>query len=607
MSIRFRLILVLGAMSVLAMVAITTLFISGNLLLAQEVRAADHQRTFQAAQRSLERALTDQAAAVRLYVLSEDERTLIPYRQGLDAERTASTTLENDPLLPENVHVAVANVREAAVTWRDRYVRPALDDLSDGQATTARTVIAMATDKDLFDRVRVRLDALDGYLQAPTTVWTDQMALLSTVRILMFGASLVGGLVALLVTLRALGALVWQPLNTLVATARRVEAGEDASFQLRRRDEIGDLAASLERMRHGISEGRRLAGATAAESSIVNSFTELTAFTESDVEVARAMLTAVHELVTPDAAVVHVSNRSRDRATPEATLGGDAGQVLTLRGLESCPGVRRGSLYVTPDVTRPLAVRCAVHSASQGTVVCVPLTALGETVGAVHLAWTRPDALPLPMRATISRLAEHTALSIGNRRLVHALQGMANTDARTGLPNSRAFDDSVEASMGRRLPGVTDAILMLDLDHFKDFNDRYGHPGGDEALRAFAGILRSTVRDTDIAARYGGEEFAVYLPGVDMTGAVEIAERIRTRTDATIVALGPGTTARFSVSIGVALSPTDGSDRITLLRAADEALYAAKQGGRNRVATTSSVDASAPVVVGHDPEVSASA
>lgn len=607
MSIRLRLILVLGTMSTLAMVALTTLFITGHLLIATEVTAAVHQRTFQSAQRSLERALTDQAAAVRLYVLSTDDRALIPYRQGLDLERTASTTLENDPLLPENVHVAVANVREAAVAWRDQYVRPALEDLGDGQATTARTVIAMATDKDLFDRVRVRLNALDGYLLTPTTVWTDQVALLSVLRILTFGGSLVGGLVALFITLRALGALVWQPLNTLVATARRVEAGENASFQLRRRDEIGDLAASLERMRHGISEGRRLAGATAAESSVVNAFTELTAFTDSDVEVAKAMLTAVQELVTPDSAVVHVSNRSRDRATPEAHLGQDPGQVLTLRGLEACPGVRRGSLYVTKDVTRPLAVRCAVHPATQGTVVCVPLTALGETVGAVHLSWARPDALPLPMRATISRLAEHTALSIGNRRLVQALQGMANTDARTGLPNSRAFDESVEASIGRRLPGVTDSILMLDLDHFKDFNDRYGHPGGDEALRAFAEILRSTVRDTDVAARYGGEEFAVYLPGVDMTGAVEIAERIRTRTDASIVALGPGTTARFSVSIGVAMSPADGSDRITLLRAADEALYAAKQGGRNRVATSSSGAITAPGVVAHDPEASASA
>lgn len=225
--------------------------------------------------------------------------------------------------------------------------------------------------------------------------------------------------------------------------------------------------------------------------------------------------------------------------------------------------------------------------------MCVPLTALGETVGAVHLSWTAKDALPISMRATISRLAEHTALSIGNRRLVYALQGMANTDARTDLPNSRAFDERVESALDRRGPGRTDAILMLDLDHFKDFNDRYGHPAGDEALRAFAGVLRSTVRETDVAARYGGEEFAVYLPDVDLSGAVEIAERIRAHSEATIVAIGPGSTARISVSIGVAISPMDGSDRITLLHAADQALYRAKQAGRNRVATTSTAESDA--------------
>lgn len=600
--------MVLVTMSALAMIALSVIFMAGNLLLTKGRDDSSHQRAVNTAQRSLERSLTDQAAAVRLYVLSANERALIPYRQGLDAERTASTALEIDPMLAEDVHIAVANVRQAAVAWRDRYVRVALDDLNDRRIDVARSAISLGLDKDLFDRVRVRLDALDEHLTAPDAFVADDVAVLSTIRVIAYDTSLVGGIVALLITLRALGALVWKPLGMLVDTARQVENGADVSFRLRRRDEIGDLAASLERMRNRIDDGRRVAAVTAQESSIVNSFTELTAFTETDIEVAEAMLTAVDELVAPDSAVVHVSNRSRDRALPEAHRGADPGRVLSLRGLESCPGVRRGSLYVTGDVSRPLAVRCPVHPATEGTVVCVPLTALGETVGAVHLSWARPDALALSLRATISRLAEHTALSIGNRRLVYALQGMANTDARTGLPNSRAFDETVEAAIDRTEPGRSDAVLMLDLDHFKDFNDRYGHPGGDEALRAFAGILRSTVRETDLAARYGGEEFAVYLPGVDQTGALEIAERIRARTENSIVALGPGTTARLSVSIGIALSPNDGSDRISLLRAADQALYRAKQAGRNRVATTSDVygavsDEGADPAIAVDPRV----
>lgn len=587
MSIRRRLIIVLVVMSGLAMVALSTLFFVGNILVADEREAADHERAIATAQRQLDRALTDQAAAVRHYVLSVDRRALIPYDQGLETERTAYASLAADKALPETTKAAVIRLSEAAVDWRDGYARAAITDVRDGRPDKARSVVALGSDKDLFDRVRVRLNALDGHLLTSVSIVNDRLELLSAIRIATFGLSLVGGFVALIVTLRAIGALVWKPMRTLVVTARQVEAGADVSFQMGRRDEVGDLAASLERMRLHIADGRRTAAARAQESSIVNHFTELTAFTETDVDVARAMLTAVHELVAPESAIVHVSNRSRDRATPEAHLGPEEGQALSLRGLEACPGVRRGSLYVTGDVARPLAVRCPVHPATQGTVVCIPLTALGETVGAVHLSWSTTDALALPMRATLSRLAEHTALSIGNRRLVYALQGMANTDARTNLPNSRAFDELVEAALSTRPTGRSGAILMLDLDHFKDFNDRYGHPGGDEALRAFAATLRGTIREGDVAARYGGEEFAVYLPDVDLAGAIEIAERIRARTENSIVALGPGSTARISVSIGIAMTPGDGTDRITLLRAADGALYGAKQAGRNRVHSTS--------------------
>ncbi|MEO8570162.1 MAG: GGDEF domain-containing protein [Chloroflexota bacterium] len=113
---------------------------------------------------------------------------------------------------------------------------------------------------------------------------------------------------------------------------------------------------------------------------------------------------------------------------------------------------------------------------------------------------------------------------------------------------------------------------------------RHGHPAGDEALRAFASVLRSCMRDGDVAARYGGEEFAVLLPGVDAGVAAIIAERIRQRTETTIIALAPRLTDHITVSIGISHAPEQGLDRVTLLRVADEALYRAKEGGRNRVA-----------------------
>ncbi|MEA2483527.1 MAG: hypothetical protein QOC55_1474 [Thermoleophilaceae bacterium] len=329
----------------------------------------------------------------------------------------------------------------------------------------------------------------------------------------------------------------------------------------------------------------------ATESAIVNQFTELTALTEDDVSLSVATLATLDELLAPDDAALHVSNRSQDRAVPQASLGERTADVLSLHELGRCPALRRSSLYVTTDVSARLSFRCPVYPVETGTLACIPLVALGETVGAAHLHWAASRELSLPLRLAITRVSEHAALSIANRRLVLALRGQANTDGRTGLTNSRSFDEQVEAKLGARGERDHGAVLMLDLDHFKEFNDRYGHPAGDEALRVFADLLASTVREQDIAARYGGEEFAVFLPGLQADAAAEVAERIRSRTESTIIALSPGLTGHLTVSIGIAIAPEDGTQRIMLLKAADEALYRAKLAGRNRVVTRQGWDA----------------
>jgi diguanylate cyclase (GGDEF)-like protein len=321
----------------------------------------------------------------------------------------------------------------------------------------------------------------------------------------------------------------------------------------------------------------------ALHAGVLNRFTEVTSFASDDAAVASSNLEALALLVHPDVAVTHVLNRSKDRAIPEAVVGPATAEILAMGALSKCAGLIRGSMYVTDDAAAPLSVHCPVHPVTHGTLACVPLTS-GESVGSVHLYWERPNAFPLELRSTVARIAEHAALAIGNRRLLAALHGQANTDARTGLSNSRAFDNALEAELGSMIKSESLAVLMLDLDHFKDFNDRHGHPAGDEALRVFANVLRSCIRDEDLAARYGGEEFAVMLPHIDAPTTRAVAERIRSRTESTIIALAPGITDRITVSVGVAMAPAQGTEGITLLRQADEALYRAKQAGRNRVA-----------------------
>ena len=352
-----------------------------------------------------------------------------------------------------------------------------------------------------------------------------------------------------------------------------------------------------------LEESSRSNAELAGESAIINQFTELTALTEDDVSLSVATLATLDELLGPQSAALHVSNRSQDRAVPQATLGEQAADVLSLHDLERCPALRRSSLYVTNDVAARLSFRCPVYPVESGTLACVPLVALGEVVGAIHLHWTEPRELSLPLRLAITRVSEHAALSIANRRLLLALRGQANTDGRTGLTNSRAFDELLERRLADRGDSENIAVLMLDLDHFKEFNDRYGHPAGDEALRMLAHLLSSSIRENDVAARYGGEEFALYLPGLDASGAREVAERIRERTEATIIPLGPGSTGRITVSIGIAAAPNDGVERMVLLKAADEALYRAKQAGRNRVVVQRGwLSAAEPSETSADPE-----
>jgi diguanylate cyclase (GGDEF)-like protein len=356
---------------------------------------------------------------------------------------------------------------------------------------------------------------------------------------------------------------------------------------------LAGLNDQLESTNQQLESTSRTSADLARESAIVNQFTELTALTEDDVSLSVATLATLDELVRPDDASLHVSNPSQDRAVPQATLGDREAAVLSLHELARCPAIRRSSIYVTDDISARLSFRCPVYPVESGTLVCVPLVAFGETIGAIHLRWATPRELPLSLRLAITRVSEHSALSIANRRLLLALRGQANTDGRTGLTNSRAFDEAVQRRLAARAEREPAAVLMLDLDHFKEFNDRYGHPAGDEALRAFAGLLASSIRQQDVAARYGGEEFAVFLAGLDAREAAEVAERIRGRLESTIIPLGPGQTGRLTVSVGVAAAPEDASERVALLKAADEALYRAKTAGRNRVVIFGAADATA--------------
>jgi diguanylate cyclase (GGDEF)-like protein len=176
-------------------------------------------------------------------------------------------------------------------------------------------------------------------------------------------------------------------------------------------------------------------------------------------------------------------------------------------------------------------------------------------------------------------------VALDNARLHRIVERQALVDGLTGLANRRQCEDALSSELARveRFGGSL-AVVLADLDSFKDVNDRYGHPAGDAVLREFADLLQDSLRDIDLASRWGGEEFLLVLPGTDLAGGARVAERIRVALAGRILLSVDGTPIPVTASFGVAAAPpaTTASE---LFAAADAALYDAKRAGKNRVQT----------------------
>ena len=177
------------------------------------------------------------------------------------------------------------------------------------------------------------------------------------------------------------------------------------------------------------------------------------------------------------------------------------------------------------------------------------------------------------------------SISIGNSHMFQEIKTLSLTDAMTGLHNYRYFEDRLKEELNRANRHKKNVSLMiLDIDHFKNYNDTLGHQAGDEVLRTIGKILRETIRDEDIVARYGGEEFCIILPGIEKKGIPILGERVRKRIESEKFfkeEVQPG--GKVTISIGTATFPEDANNYTTIVENADKALYQAKNAGRNQI------------------------
>jgi diguanylate cyclase (GGDEF)-like protein len=348
-----------------------------------------------------------------------------------------------------------------------------------------------------------------------------------------------------------------------------------------------------------VAEAPRRGGAAADEVSLLTAIIGV----QTEIAVARLDLDEImalvarraHELTRADGAVVEMAEGAD--MVYRAASGSAAGHVgvrvvagSSLSGL--C--VRTGEILRCDDSeTDPRVDLAACRRVGLRSMIVVPLLHDGRSVGVLKVLSAAPSGFGASDAHTLQLLAGLIGAALGQsaerqarqrlmdelERANRRLEELSNTDGLTGLSNRRHFDNALRDAFAQeaRRRGVL-SLILIDVDHFKSFNDTHGHPAGDEVLRAVGSTLRKDVRAHEVVARYGGEEFAVILPGSAAAASITLATRLRAA-----VASAPWPLRPITIILGVATTAADTDGPPALLAQADAALYRSKQQGRNRV------------------------
>ena len=302
----------------------------------------------------------------------------------------------------------------------------------------------------------------------------------------------------------------------------------------------------------------------------------VTRFPASDLEPVEAFEIRARSSASAGAAGPLVPARVVPLMPDGRSPGTDAAGAAARTGRSDDDPMRPGStMYAVQRITDRVSRAYGLRH-----ILAEPLVAGGHVVGALVLSRRTDSGWPAESRQVLMSAAQDLSTALERAYAHQEARVRAATDALTGIPNRAYFEELVEM-LGRGGRRANDAlgILMLDLDHFKALNDRYGHPAGDEVLRGVGRVLRVTVRADDVPARYGGEEFVVVLRRATEESAVEIAQRLRDAVRALDLS-EVGIDGAVTVSVGVAVGV---SSARSLVERADAALYRAKRRGRDRV------------------------
>ena len=536
--------------------------------------------------------MLDQETGLRAFLITHDQTYLLPYSRGqkelADGNLELASLVGADSQLAGDVH----DVEGAQQRWVDGWALPAL---SAGDVTTGGNLPDFLTrGKILFDDYRT-YDA-----RLVRDVSDQQAAALKTQDTALVGASLfelvlmIAAAVFAVVRLRRMRRELADPVTRVTVALEALVAGRyetrvEASGRVSEFAPISHASDHLARTLAALSlaAGQR-ERENAEQSSRQRQLLELTRDIAGSLSL-RYILRSVGESavkVTPYdvVSVWLVEEEGRGLLVPTYVSSGADGQPFGLAPLElgvSLPGLaaKYGQAFRRDAGSDPPA---GYQPELTARAIAVPMIVGARCVGVIELASSRPELAGAVDVALIETLAIHAGAAIEAARLHRRSEEQAQVDALTRLFNRRRLDADLTQEVARAVRyGRPLSFIMLDTDHFKRLNDDLGHQKGDEVLHEVATLLREGLRLTDTAYRYGGEEFGLLLRESNLQDAAKAAERIRSRIEQRFG--GPGNPARVTASFGVAALGPGVETAEELIRAADHALYEAKQAGRNRV------------------------
>ena len=356
---------------------------------------------------------------------------------------------------------------------------------------------------------------------------------------------------------------------------REAEARRNTENSMRRANvELGATVRQLESFHHDGEALSRMAEL-------------LQSCTQRDEAYAIVRETAEH-LFPDDAGSLHIYRESRDLLEHAASWS-SAAKNETALAPDDCWALRLGRPHF---VHAKGTVRCR-HAPQPGqSYVCMPVQGQGQVLGLLHLALevgarsSRPSA---QAERRLRALTDTIGPALANLKLRDALRELALHDPLTGLYNRRYMEDALAREFHRsRRSGKPVSVIMIDIDHFKRFNDTFGHDAGDFVLSAVAKTITKNVRPSDIACRYGGEELAVVLLEADLECTAQRAEKLRAALSQTNLTHNGQVLPAPTASFGVATFPEHGESPADVMKAADQALYRAKKAGRDQVCKAAS-------------------